>query len=129
MVMTERSAASAPESQGTERPRLRRPANVLDSAAPGGQTHHMLFMVIETFKNGDPTPVGERVQRHGRLLPDGVIYEASWLEPSGARCFQIMHAPDRATLELWTARWSDLVDFDVVPVETSKQFWAQRQPQ
>jgi hypothetical protein len=25
------------------------------------------------------------------------------------------------------ARWSDLVDFDVVPVLTSKEFWGQRQ--
>ena len=83
-------------------------------------------MMIETFKNGDPTPVGARFAREGRMLPDGVTYEASWVEQAGRRCFQLMQAPDRATLDLWIARWSDLVDFEVVPVLTSKDFWEQR---
>jgi hypothetical protein len=83
-------------------------------------------MVIERFKNGDPAPVGERFARQGRMLPDEVTYEASWIEPAGARCFQVMQAPDRAALDGWIARWSDLVDFEVVPVVTSQQFWQQR---
>ena len=86
----------------------------------------MLFMVIETFRDGNPDPVGERFARQGRMMPDGVTYGGSWLEPDGARCFQVMDAPDRATLELWVARWSDLVDFEVIPVVTSQEFWAQR---
>ena len=84
-------------------------------------------MVIETFKNGDPAPVRERFARQGRILPDGVRYEASWLEPGGSRCFQVMEAPDLATLDVWIARWSDLVDFEAVPVLTSQEFWAPRQ--
>ena len=24
----------------------------------------------------------------------------------------------------WTERWSDLIDFEIVPVETSSDFWA-----
>ena len=84
-------------------------------------------MVVETFKDGDVGPAGERFAREGRMLPDGVVYEASWLEsPGGARCWQVMQAPDRATLDLWIARWSDVMDFEVVPVLTSKDFWAQR---
>ena len=88
----------------------------------------MLFMVIETFKGGDPGPAGERFARQGRLLPEGVVYEASWLETSGGRCWQVMQAPDRATLDVWIARWNDVMDFEVVSVLTSKDFWAQRQP-
>jgi hypothetical protein len=38
----------------------------------------------------------------------------------------VMQAPDRATLDLWIARWSDLVTFEVVPVLTSKDFWARQ---
>ena len=30
----------------------------------------MLFMVIESFKRGDPAPVGERFKICGRMLPD-----------------------------------------------------------
>jgi hypothetical protein len=61
------------------------------------------------------------------MLPDGVTYEASWLDKAGTRCFQVMSATDRATLDVWIARWSDLVDFEVVPVVTSRDFWAERQ--
>ena len=84
-------------------------------------------MVIEKFKNGNPAPVEERFTRLGRMLPDDVRYEASWLEPDGSRCFQVMEAPDRVTLNAWIDRWIDLVDFEVVPVLTSQEFWARRQ--
>ena len=80
----------------------------------------MLFMVIERFKQGDPKPVGERFKARGRMLPEGVTYHSSWIEPIGARCFQIMEAPRIDALNLWVARWSDLVDFEVYPVISSK---------
>ena len=37
------------------------------------------------------------------------------------RCYQLMECEDRHLLEEWIARWSDLVDFEVVPVITSDQ--------
>ena len=52
----------------------------------------MLFMVIERFKNKDPKPIGARFKRLGRMLPDGVTYHASWIDPVEARCFQVMAA-------------------------------------
>jgi len=84
----------------------------------------MLFMVIERFRQGNPRPVGERFKSHGRMLPEGVIYQASWMETTGSRCFQIMEAPDREALGDWARRWDDLVDFEIVPVVTSADFWA-----
>ena len=62
----------------------------------------------------------------GRMLPESMSYEASWVDTAGGRCFQVMQAPDRATLDMWIARWSDLVTFEVVPVLTSKDFWEQQ---
>lgn len=85
----------------------------------------MLFMVIERFKNGDPKPVGERFRQHGRMLPKGVVYVNSWMESAGSLCFQIMEAPNRESLELWIGRWNDLVDFEIIPVVTSLDFWSQ----
>jgi Protein of unknown function (DUF3303) len=85
----------------------------------------MLFMVIELFRGGDPKPVGERFRRMGRMLPEGVVYQASWVEPAGARCFQIMEAPSAQLLNTWVQRWDDLVDIEIVPVLTSADFWAQ----
>lgn len=86
----------------------------------------MLFMVIERFKGGDPTPVGQRFRERGRMIPpdSGVEYVASWMTADGAACFQIMEAPDDRALRPWLDAWADLVDFEVVPVMTSAQFWA-----
>jgi hypothetical protein len=35
-----------------------------------------------------------------------------------------MEAPGEEALRPWLAAWSDLTDFEVVPVVTSAQFWA-----
>jgi hypothetical protein len=84
----------------------------------------MLFMVIESYKRGDAQPVGERFRRRGRMMPPGITYHASWVDLAGKRCFQIMEAGDEGLLREWIANWSDLVDFEVIPVMTSVQFWS-----
>jgi len=84
----------------------------------------MLYMVIEHFKNGDAAPIGERFRQNGRMMPEGLIYHASWVDAAGARCFQIMESPNQRLLETWIDRWKDLVEFEVVPVQTSGDFWA-----
>ena len=89
----------------------------------------MLFMVIERFRGGDPGPIGERYRRNGRMLPEGVSYHASWMDAAGARCFQIMEAPNPELLNAWASRWDDLVEFEIVPVLTSVEFWAQTRPE
>lgn len=88
----------------------------------------MLFMVIERFRAGNPDAVGQRFRARGRLMPEGspITYVASWMTADGAACYQIMEAPDAAALEPWMNAWRDLVDFEVVPVLTSADFWAGR---
>lgn len=88
----------------------------------------MLFMVIERFKAGDAKAVGERFKRRGRMLPEGAAYHASWVDSAGSRCFQVMEAPDREALNAWVRCWDDLIDFEIVPVLPSADFWAQTQP-
>jgi len=83
----------------------------------------MLYMVIERFRQGAAT-VGERFRESGRMMPEGLVYHASWVEPGGSRCFQIMEAPDRELLHVWIGRWNDLVDFEIIPVVTSAEFWS-----
>jgi Domain of unknown function (DUF3303) len=85
----------------------------------------MLFMVIESFK--DRRLVGERFERHGRMLPEGVTYHTSWVDSAGTRCFQVMEAPDRDCLQGWVGRWDDLIDFEIVPVLASRDFWSRAQ--
>ncbi len=84
-------------------------------------------MVIERFKHGDFRSVGERFHRQGRMLPQGLTYHGSWVAAAGARCFQVMEASRPQLLDDWVARWSDLVDFEIVPVLTSSDFWARTQ--
>jgi len=88
----------------------------------------MLFMVIEHFKIRDVKAIGDRFRLHGRMLPEGVIYHASWIDAGNARCFQIMEAPGREWLEPWIAAWADLVDFEILPVQTSAEYWKTVQP-
>lgn len=82
----------------------------------------MLFMVIERF--GDVKLVAERFAKQGRMLPEGVAYHASWVDAASARCFQIMEAPDRGSLGVWVGRWRDLIEFEIIPVVESKEYWA-----
>ena len=39
--------------------------------------------------------------------------------------FQIMEAEDVGMLQVWASRWEDLARFEIVPVLTSQQFWAE----
>jgi hypothetical protein len=87
----------------------------------------MLLMVIERFKNGDAKAIGERFQRQGRMLPADVTYVSSWVDPEQMRCFQLMEAADAAALQPWIAAWQDLVEFEVVSVLPSHEFWAKLQ--
>jgi Protein of unknown function (DUF3303) len=81
-------------------------------------------MVIERFKQGDPKLVGERFRRQGRMLPEGVTYHASWMDLKGTRGGQLMEASAAELLATWANSWSDLVEFEVVPVATSREYWS-----
>ena len=79
----------------------------------------MLYMIVETFRNGDAVPVYRRFRDEGRLAPEGLQYVASWVSTDYRRCFQIMECDDRHLLQQWMSRWDDLVEFEVIPVVTS----------
>ena len=81
----------------------------------------ILYMVVEHFKNKDAVPVYQRFLDNGRMAPDGLEYVSSWVDQEFARCYQLMETEDRTLLDQWIANWSDLVDFEVYPVMTSKE--------
>jgi hypothetical protein len=81
-------------------------------------------LVIESFRNRDPVPVYRRFRDHGRLAPDGLTYVGSWITEDLARCYQVMECADRALLDEWLSHWRDLVDFEVLPVLSSKEVQA-----
>jgi hypothetical protein len=81
----------------------------------------MLFMVIEHFKDRDAAPVYKRFREKGRMMPEGLKYIDSWVETNFDRCFQLMECDDPALFQEWIDNWSDLADFDVLPVVTSAE--------
>jgi hypothetical protein len=81
----------------------------------------MLFMVIERFGDRGALPVYQRARERGRMLPDGLRYVDSWVDAGFSRCFQLMECDELSPLMAWISQWSDLVDFEVVPVVTSSQ--------
>ena len=80
----------------------------------------MLFMVIEHFKGRDAKAVYRRFRDKGRMAPDGLVYVGSWIETNFDRCFQLMECDDLRLLQEWILSWSDLADFEIVPVLPSK---------
>ncbi len=80
----------------------------------------MLFIVIERFKNRDALAVYRRLRERGRMMPDGLKYVDSWVEAGFDRCFQLMECNDPRMFQQWVIKWHDLIDFEIVPVVSSK---------
>lgn len=78
-------------------------------------------MVIEHFKNRDAKAVYEQFAEKGRMMPEGLNYVDSWVGKRFDRCFHLMETDDAALFEAWIAEWGDLMDFEVVPVQTSME--------
>jgi Domain of unknown function (DUF3303) len=81
----------------------------------------MLFMVIERFRNRDARAVYRRFRDHGRMMPDGLRYVGSWIEVNFDRCFQVMECDDPRLLQQWIVNWTDLIEFEVVPIAPSEE--------
>ncbi|HZI95100.1 MAG TPA: DUF3303 family protein [Patescibacteria group bacterium] len=81
----------------------------------------MLFMIVERYRNSDAVPVYRRFRDRGRLAPDGLTYVSSWVDTRLERCYQLMETDDATLIDRWIASWDDLVEFEVVPVITSRE--------
>ena len=81
----------------------------------------MLYMIIEHFKSGQAPEVYRRFRDRGRMAPDGLRYLDSWVDLEFRRCFQVMETDNEMLLSAWTSKWSDLIDFEIVPIRTSAE--------
>lgn len=79
----------------------------------------MLYIVIERFKDAPATYA--RFRERGRMMPNGLEYISSWIAHDRQTCWQLMRTDDPALFDHWTENWSDLMDFEIVPVHTSAQ--------
>jgi len=81
----------------------------------------MLFMVVENFKEGNARAIYSRSRERGRMLPEGLRYVDSWVEANLRRCFQLMECDNAELFQEWVSRWEDLIEFEIVPVVSSKE--------
>ncbi len=73
-------------------------------------------MVVEKFREQNATAVYQRLRDRGRLMPEGLTFLHSWVSADLGRCFQVVECEEITALQRWVAQWSDLVEFEVVPV-------------
>jgi type VI protein secretion system component VasF len=78
-------------------------------------------MVIERFK--DAPAIYKRFREKGRMMPDGLKYISSWIDRDFKTCWQVMETNDENLFRQWTDAWSDLMEFEIVPVRTSADFF------
>jgi hypothetical protein len=79
----------------------------------------LLYMILEQFKTAGAIDVYRRARDQGRMMPDGLEYVSSWVDFDFTRCFQLMKTENRKLLDEWIDHWKDLVDFQIIPVQTS----------
>lgn len=81
----------------------------------------MLFMVVEKFRPGKVKALYQRFDEKGRMMPEGVTYINSWIDTDVSVCYQLMEADKPELLKEWIANWTDLADFEMVQVISSKE--------
>ena len=81
----------------------------------------MLYMVIEHFKEGAAPEIYRRFREKGRMMPDGLEYVSSWIDLDFKVCYQLMQTEQIALFDRWIENWSDLMEFEIVPVRTSAE--------
>lgn len=81
----------------------------------------MRYMIIENFRPGKVGAIYRRLEESGRHMPSGLTYVGSWITDDLTMCYQVMECGDPALLDEWISHWSDLVDFEVIPVISSDE--------
>ncbi|HLX38244.1 MAG TPA: DUF3303 family protein [Candidatus Binataceae bacterium] len=81
----------------------------------------MLFMVVEKFREQNGEAIYRRLREKGRMMPDGLSFINSWVAADLGRCFQLMSCDDVVKFQDWIAHWSDLTEFEIVPVVEGKE--------
>ena len=85
------------------------------------RSNHMLYLVIERFKPGAAPEIYRRFEQQGRLMPNGLTYVSSWISEDLTICWQLMETDNRVLFDEWTKNWNDLMEFEIVPVQTSAE--------
>lgn len=78
------------------------------------------YMVLEKFAPGWKQKVYDHFEQHGRMLPDGLEYLASWRVRDADLCFQLMQTEDTGLFKVWQERWDRIGpwgEFEIFEIE------------
>ena len=81
------------------------------------KTKMIKYMVVEHFKPGCSDEMFQQYNEAGRSLPDGLFYLHSWINREKSICFQLMETNNPELFDEWIKHWTDLVDFDIYPID------------
>ena len=81
----------------------------------------MLYMAVERYRAGAAEAIYERFRERGRQMPAGLEYVDGWVDLDCTSCFQLMRTDDPRLFQPWIDAWSDLVEFEITPVQSSAQ--------
>jgi hypothetical protein len=77
---------------------------------------NMLFMSIYTYQPGQRNEIIKRRLERGTAVPEGVKVIGEWTDIGGHRGFMVFEAQDPKVIMGTTLAWSDLLEFEIVPV-------------
>ncbi len=78
-------------------------------------------MIIENFHPHKVKQLYKRFEEKGRQLPAGVRYINSWIDEDIKTCYQVMESGTVERIHEWIQHWTDLSEFQIIPVLTSAQ--------
>jgi hypothetical protein len=82
----------------------------------------MLFMVIYSLAPQHRDAGQARFKQTGGQPPEGARMLGRWHDVAGLRGWVLAEADNALPLARWTQDWSDLLDFQVVPLLTDEDF-------
>ena len=81
----------------------------------------MVYMIIERFYPDKVKLLYERFAEKGRMMPDGVQYINSWIDPQVSICYQVMESDSHEKILEWSNNWAEFAEFEIIPVISSAQ--------
>jgi hypothetical protein len=76
----------------------------------------MLFMITSTGEPGNQNELLKRMGERGKVSVEGIKVIGSWVYPGAHKAFTVCEANDVKALVKMTIPWSDLRQFEIVPV-------------
>lgn len=76
----------------------------------------MTFLIIEKFRKDKVKALYLRLEKEGRLLPEGIQYLSSWIDLDITTCYQVMQADTLGQIQEWLMQWQEFAEFEIIPV-------------